>query len=49
LEEAGDAYREIMGVSEPEAEQFIRVDIYAVLGFVLRSAMYVDGPVRRVM
>lgn len=49
LEKAGEAYSEIMGISEPQEELSIRIELYAVVGFVLRSAMYNKEPKRRIM
>lgn len=49
LEKAGDIYREIMGVSEPQDDYLTRLDVYSILGCVLRSAMYEGKPKRRIM
>jgi hypothetical protein len=49
LEAAGEIYRDIMGVSEPREDFDARIEVYATLGLVLRSAMYSNEPGRRVL
>lgn len=49
LEKAGEVYRDIVGVSEPQDDFSARVEIYAMAGLVLRSAMYSKEPEHRNM
>ncbi|KAM7206748.1 Fructosamine kinase domain containing protein [Rhypophila sp. PSN 637] len=49
LEAAGEMYRDTMGVSEPRADFDARIEVYATLGLVLRSAMYPQEPARRLL
>lgn len=49
LERHGEFYRELMGVSEPQKDYDDRLELYAVKGLVLRSAMYFKEPNRRAL
>ncbi|CAH0042053.1 unnamed protein product [Clonostachys rhizophaga] len=49
LEKAGEAYREMVGVSEPQDEYLDRNSLYGIGGMILRSAMYNQDPKRRSM
>jgi hypothetical protein len=49
LEAAGKIYRDVMGVSEPTVDFDARIEVYATLGLVLRSAMHAKDPERRML
>ncbi|VUC26635.1 unnamed protein product [Clonostachys rosea] len=49
LEKAGEAYREMIHVSEPQDEYLDRNSVYGITGMILRSAMYNQDPKRRFM
>jgi len=38
----------MVGVSEPQRDYEARLDLYAIKGLILRSALYVKDPERRV-
>ena len=46
---AAPIYREVMGVSEPAVDFEARIEVYATLSIVLRSAMYAEDPDKRVL
>jgi len=49
LEVAGEIYRDIMGVSEPQEDFNTRIEVYATQGLVPRLAMYSKEPARRLL
>jgi hypothetical protein len=49
LERAGKQYLEFNELSEPQEDHEARVELYQILGMVLRSAMYHEEPMRRDM